>query len=308
MNDPFGRPVTGLRISMTQRCNLSCIHCHREGSPASKEEMSSGEIVKIAGIGKKFGIGKVKISGGEPLLREDIYEIVDGITRHGIDVTLTTNGFNLDKLAEPLAGIGLKGINISLHSTNPGTYSKITNGGILKNVLNGIQSAVDAGLFLKLNVVVFRGFNEHEIDELIKFSSGKGVLQLIELVNVNGMNDEIFGRYYCSLNPIEEEIKKRANSIQVRREMHNRRRYRIGNSGIEIVRPFDGKFCMHCTRIRLTSDGKLKPCLMRNDNLVDMLNPVRQNASEKELEDLFKKAVMMRRPFTDAVSSSFPRS
>lgn len=303
MNDLFGRPITGLRISVTQRCNLSCIHCHREGSPESEAEMSPGEITEIVKIGKKFGVEKVKISGGEPLLRKDICGIVSGITGQGVEVTLTTNGFNLDRLTEPLKAAGLKGINISLHSINPGTYNRITGGGILKNVLNGIQAAVDAMLFVKLNVVVFKGINDYEIDELLKFSSGRGVLQLIELVNVNGMNDKIFKKHYCDLNSIENEIRKKTNSVQIRGGMHNRRRYKIGNYEIEVVRPFEGRFCMRCTRIRLTSDGRLKPCLMRNDNLVDMLNPLRRNASERELEDLFKEAVIRRMPFTGASCS-----
>ncbi len=297
MNDSYGRPITGLRVSVTPRCNLSCIHCHKEGSLSSDEEMTPEEIATISGIGKKFGVNKVKISGGEPLSRNDICEIVDGITTQGIDATLTTNGFNLGKLAEPLAMAGLKGINISIHSINSETYSRITGGGRLKEVLNGILAAINAKLFVKLNAVVFKGLNDSEIDELIGFSSNKGVLQLIELVSVNGMNGEIFGRYYCNLDRIEYEIMKKANSVQFRREMHNRRRYRIKNSEIEIVRPFEGKFCLHCTRIRLTSDGKLKPCLMRNDNLVDILGSIRKNASEKELGDLFRKAVMRRRPF-----------
>ncbi len=297
MNDLFGRPVAGMRISVTQRCNLSCIHCHREGSLAAIEEMTSGEIARIAEIGKKFGIRKVKISGGESLLRGDICKIVDGISNQGIEVTLTTNGFNLDKLAESLANSGLGGINISIHSINPETYCRITGNGELENVIRGVQAAINAGLFVKLNVVVFKGLNDYEIDELIEFSKGRGILQLIELVNIGCMNDEIYKKNYYNLNQIEEKIKKKSDSVQIRREMHNRRRYRIGDSEIEIVRPFEGRFCLHCTRIRLTSDGKLKPCLMRNDNLIDILTPIRRNASEKELGDLFIEAVMRREPF-----------
>lgn len=308
MNDLFGRPVAGMRISVTQRCNLSCIHCHREGSPESREEMTSGEIARIAGIGKKFGIRKVKISGGESLLRGDICKIVDEISNQGIEVTLTTNGFNLDKLAESLANSGLNGINISIHSINPETYCRITGNGELENVLNGIQAALDAGLFVKLNVVVFKGLNDCEIDGLIEFSKGRGILQLIELVNIGCMNDEIYKKNYYNLNQIEEKIKKKADSVQIRGEMHNRSRYKIGDSEIEIVRPFEGKFCIHCTRIRLTSDGKLKPCLMRNDNLIDILTPIRRNAPEKELEDLFREAVMRREPFKWVPYPSFSQS
>lgn len=300
MKDLYGREINGLRISITNKCNLNCVFCHREGiikgdydSLDYSDLMSPQEIEKIVEIGKFFGINKVKITGGEPLLRKDIVEIVRRLKNLNVYVTISTNGYFLYKYAHDLKKEGVSHINISIHSMSPKIYNFIT-GGNLSDVMKGIEEAVKEKIFLKFNVTVLKGLNNKEIDNLIEFSKGKGVLQLIELMN---FNNEIYEKYHLSLNEIENKIREKAQKVVIR-EIHNRKRYYFDGKEIEIVSPMDNTmFCMNCTRIRLTYNGKLKPCLMRNDNLVDILTPLRNKASDDELKEIFKQAIMNREPY-----------
>lgn len=294
MKDLYGREIKGLRISVTNKCNLNCIFCHKEGIKNQNVDlMTPEEIEKISYIGKFFGVTHVKLTGGEPLLREDIVEIVRKLKNLNLNVSLTTNGNYLEKYAKELKVAGIDHINISIHSLDPETY-KIITGGKLEDVMRGIDAAVDNKIFIKFNVTVLNTLNDKEIKNFIEFSKGKGVLQLIELVN---FNDEFYKKYYYSLEKIEKYLEEKAEKIFVR-DLHSRKKYYFDNGEIEVVRPgHNANFCKHCTRIRLTYNGKLKPCLMRNDNLVDILTPLRNNASDEELKEIFKIAILKREPF-----------
>jgi len=300
--DPYGRPVNGIRISVTQKCNLNCFYCHREGENEKvAKEMTPDEIKKIVEIAAKLGIKRVKITGGEPLIRRDITEIIEKISNiKGIrDVSLTTNGVLLAEYAEKLRKAGLKRVNVSLDTLDPQKYQKITGHNYSKQVIEGIIKAVEVGLNpVKINMVVLKGINDMEIWDMINFSAKTNtILQLIEFIPLNAPNPS-FKKHHMNLDPIEEGLRKRAIKIITRR-LHARKKYFLPNGAeVEVVKPFHNTvFCANCTRIRLTSDGKLKPCLMRNDNLVDILTPIRNNADNKKLEELFIKAVNLREPF-----------
>jgi cyclic pyranopterin phosphate synthase len=289
--DPFGRKVTGLRIAITSRCNMSCLYCHHEGeeaSPTGLWEMSKEEIVKVIRAGADLGVKKVKLTGGEPLMRPDLESIVESLPE-GIEVSLTTNGTLLSERAKSLAEAGLDRVNVSLDSLDPEVYSRITGGTEedLGRVLVGIDAAIEAGLVpVKVNMVVLKE-NEDEVWDMVKFAMGKGViLQLIELLDLSGhgLGGDLFR--------IEKELESRADKI-VTREMHRRRKYFIGGAEVEVVRPIDNtEFCANCTRLRVTSDGKLKPCLLRNDNLVDL-----GSADLEETKRLIEKATLLRSPY-----------
>lgn len=297
--DRFSRPITGLRISVTDKCNLNCFYCHREGiSSKGEEELTPEEIARVVRIGAKHGVTKVKLTGGEPLLRKDIIEIVEEIS--GIDeiedISMTTNGILLSKYAEKLRNAGLNRINISLDTLNPEKYRKITGGGDIEKALSGIDAAIEAKLKpVKINVVVMRGINENEIFEIIdRFSISGVVVQLIEMVSTN---NKFFEKYFYNLSRIEEEISKKSEKM-ITRQMHNRKKYILGKAEVEFVRPMHNtEFCMHCTRLRVTADGKFKPCLMRDDNLVEFLHVMRGGASDEEIEKLFFKAIELREPY-----------
>jgi cyclic pyranopterin phosphate synthase len=310
LTDKCGRPLLNLRISITQRCNIHCAYCHREGevqrANETAEKLNLEEIVRIAKIAVSLGITRIKLTGGEPLMRKDVCEVVKSLAKiSGLrDLSMTTNGLLLDTFAKPLFAAGLKRVNVSLPTLNPETYTKLT-GGKLENALAGIKTAVETGFSpVKLNMVVLRGVNVTDMPGMIDFASDLGViLQLIELDPINVSRD-YYSKHHRFLNEQESMLREKALKIETRRLMHNRLIYHLPDVTVEVVHPTENSdFCMHCTRMRVTSDGKLKPCLMRNDNLVDILTPIRGGASDEELKQLFMKANLFREPFNKPVSS-----
>lgn len=288
LKDSYNRPVSNLRVSLTPKCNLSCIYCHKEGEKSPQDQMSAEEIAEILRVATKFEIRSVKFTGGEPLLRPDLLKIVQSVPA-GMESSLTTNGTLLADLAGRLKGAGLKRVNVSLDSLNPETYHKITGTDMLSDVLDGINAALDVGLTpVKLNMVVLEGVNDNEVDDFLAYVRGNRnlVLQLIELMHFNDCN------YHGDLNGLEETLASRSRQIITRR-MHHRKKYCLDGAEVEVVRPLHNtEFCAFCNRLRVTSDGKLKPCLLRTDNHVDI-----RGKKGEELEALFKKAVSLREPF-----------
>jgi cyclic pyranopterin phosphate synthase len=300
IRDRYARPIISLRISVTQRCNLKCFYCHREGQSPSNVEMSPNEIARVAEVAAGLGIRRFKITGGEPLLRCDIEEIVKRIASvpNVEEVSMTTNGVFLAEKAAGLAKAGLQRVNISLDSLDSQTYNRIT-GGQVNPVIEGVKEALKSGLQpVKINTVILKGLNDFEIPEIMSFARKTGaIVQLIELEPI-GLDSETYLKYHHDLQDVEDELRRVAEQVDVRRLMHNRRKYLISGLEVEVVRPIDNsEFCASCTRMRLTSDGKLKPCLMRNDNLVDILTPIREGTSNQDLEKLFMEAIMRREPY-----------
>ena len=303
LTDSCGRPLLNLRVSITQRCNFRCDYCHKEGEGCSRgecEEMTVDEIVRIVRIAVSLDISRIKLTGGEPLMREDLCDIVQGIAAiPGLkDLSMTTNGSMLAPEAERLHACGLRRVNISLPTLNPEAYVKLTDGN-LDNTLRGIKSAVKAGLCpVKLNMVVLNGINVDDVPQMMDFARQTGtILQLIELDPVN-VEEDYFSVYHKVLDEYEEMLKQKATAIETRKFMHNRHVYRLPDVTVEIVHPTENReFCAHCTRLRVTSNGMLKTCLMRNDNLIDILTPLRNGASDEELKALFLHANQIREPY-----------
>ncbi len=305
VKDRFGREVKSIRVSITERCNLRCFYCHREGEwHRHRVEMKPEEIERILKIARELGIRKVKFTGGEPLVREDVVEIVrraSGLMDK--DVSMTTNGTMLKEYAKELRDAGLMRVNVSLDTLNPEKYRRITGFDALYDVLDGIKEAVKYLSPVKLNFVLLKGINDDEVESMIRFSADYGtILQIIELeAPVEKEHTEFFRKYHLSPKFIERHLENLAEDV-LYNELHRRRRYIFNIGGkraeVEIVRPMhNSEFCMNCTRIRLTSDGKLKPCLLRDDNLVDILTPMRDGADDDELLTLFKEAIMRREPY-----------
>ena len=301
LRDPFGRPVENLRISITQKCNFGCFYCHREGEIYSLgEEMRPEEIERIVRVAASLGILSIKLTGGEPLLRSDVIEIVHRISSvpRIKDVSMTTNGLLLEKYAAQLKEAGLSRVNVSLDTLNGEKFKMITGVDAHEEVVRGIVRAKEAGLNpVKVNMVLLRGINEDEVDDMIEFVKENGlILQIIELEQFR--EDALYSQYHVNLDEVENKVRERSVKVIVR-SMHHRRKYILNDGAeIEIVKPMHNtEFCLNCNRIRLTSNGKLKPCLFRNDNLIDMLGPLRSGASDDELRNLFIKAVKKRKPF-----------
>ncbi len=286
--DRFGRVITNLRISVTSRCNLNCFYCHREGY-STDSELTPDEISEFAEAFRKLGIRKVKITGGEPLIRKDIIEIIEKLPEFK-EISMTTNGTLLKKYAEDLKNSGLSRVNVSLDTLDREKYRAMTRGGRIEKVIDGIEAAVEAELTpVKVNMVVIDGFNLDEIDDMIEFVrkfKGKAILQLIELVPLNNN----FSGYFDVYSLIDKF--KDAKEVRIR-SMQRRKQFIFDDYAVELVKPVDNsEFCKACNRIRITADGKIKPCLMRNDNLVDI-----RGLKGEDLINAIKKAVLLREPY-----------
>ena len=288
LKDPYNRTVTNLRISLTSRCNLRCIYCHAEGEVNPKEQMSADEIAELMKVGAQFGIRSVKFTGGEPLLRQDLVDIIRSVPPD-IESSLTTNGTLLAPKAADLKEAGLARVNVSLDTLRPDRYRQITGKDCLNDALEGIDAAIHVGLTpVKINMVLLDGINEDELDDFMAFVRGKHdlVLQVIELMEFNEC------RFHGDVDSVEQELNERATRVVTRR-MHHRKKYCLDGAEVEVVRPLHNtEFCAFCNRLRVTSDGNLKPCLLRTDNLVDI-----RGKHGKELEDAFREAVSRRRPY-----------
>lgn len=292
LTDSYGRTVRSLRMSITDRCNMNCIYCHNEGHIGHSREMPVDTIVNIVEAASQFGIDRLKLSGGEPLIRKDLE---DALTRlpDMRDLSLTTNAALLKGRASSLKDAGLDRVNISLDTLDPDKYRMITNSatGSFERVLDGIQEAIDAGLTpVKLNMVLLKNLNDNEIGDMLDFTrsyGGKVILQLIELMDFRDIP-----QYRINANDVEQSLLSVSSDVRVR-ELHKRKKYIINGAEVEFVRPVDNtEFCANCNRLRVTADGKLKPCLLVSDNMVDV-----SNASKEELPDLFRLAVSKRVPF-----------
>jgi cyclic pyranopterin phosphate synthase len=246
---------------------------------------------------------KIKLTGGEPLLRDDLQEIIREIAQYAEEVSLTTNGVLLEKRADDLRDAGLKRVNVSLCSTTREGFRRITKKDCMLQVRNGVRAALRSGLFpVKINMVVLKGVNVGEIPKAIDFAQESGaILQLIEFQPIQRKNTLRWERFHYDLTPFEKQLREKAVSIE-ENPLHKRRRYCLKRGGglayIEIVHPMhNSEFCRNCTRLRVTSDGKLKPCLLRNDNLVDIALLIRRGAEPDELKEAFKKATLLREPY-----------
>ncbi|MEJ2240758.1 MAG: GTP 3',8-cyclase MoaA [Candidatus Bathyarchaeota archaeon] len=305
--DNYNRPVLNLRVSVIQKCDKHCPYCHREGENAPTKLMTVPEIIRIVRVAVSLGINRVKLTGGEPLLRNNIVKIVEGIAKlEGLsDLSMTTNGTHLKKLAKDLKKSGLKRVNVSLPTLNPLTYNELM-GGNLQDALDGINAAVAVGMNpVKLNMLVLKNINDCEIDQMIEFATKTGtILQLIELEPINLSND-YYKNHHIDLDKIESKLKGIALETKIRKFMQKRRVYKLQNVKIELIRPIENtEFCGNCTRLRITSDGKIKPCLMRSDNLVDLLSPIRKGADDELLKSLFMEAIKTREPYYKETLSS----
>ena len=302
VKDKFERPIISLRITITNRCNVNCLYCHHDGMVQSKDEMTADELYTICKIAKKIGVKKIRLSGGEPLIRKDIVEIVEKIASLDFkDISITTNGTYLEKYAKDLKEVGLDRVNVSLDTLNRETYELITKKDYLESAKKGILKAVEVGLYpVKINMVIMRDINQNEIKDMFKFCKDNDiVLQLIELIESENCDDDKFSEdYHYKLDDIEKELADIADDVREREFMQGRKKYYIDGGEIEVVKPVDNaKFCANCSRLRITPDGKIKPCLLRNDNLVELISHVRNGESEEKLEEIFIKGINKREPF-----------
>ena len=299
MNDPFGRTIDYLRISVTDRCNLRCIYCMpSEGVRPTrfKEILSYEEIIRIASIASSLGVRKVRITGGEPLARKNITYLISSLKCiKGIDnISLTTNGVLLEKYADEIAQAGLNRVNVSLDSLKPDRYAEITRGGDINVVLRGIDRAEKAGLTpVKINMVAIRGFNDNEMENFARITLEKPYqVRFIEFMPL-GAKEIWSPEKYIPINEIKSIAERVAPLMPVRlRKSGPARYFRFeGAAGVVgFINAISHQFCDECNRLRLTADGKLRPCLF-SETEIDLKTPIRSGASDPEIERLIKLAI-----------------
>lgn len=287
MRDQFDREITYLRVSITDLCNLRCRYCMPEGVCQKRHEdiLSVEEIAEIVSAAAKLGVKKVRITGGEPLVRRGCVDLVRMVADiPGIEeVDMTTNGVLLSRYAGELKAAGLRRVNISLDSLDPEKYAQITGGGTLKSALDGIRAAFDAGLTpVKLNTVLIGGFNDDEITDFVDLTRDRPLeLRFIELMPMGGQ----FGKEaYVPGSRVLEAVPELR---EIPQDGGVARLYRLpeGLGRVGLISPLSRHFCGSCNRLRLTSEGRLKPCLHSNQEI-----PVRGKHGQ-ELLDILKTAV-----------------
>ncbi len=302
--DNFGRPIKSMRIQVNTACNLKCFFCHMEGTPVHMDAMLPQEIEAVVRTASGYGVNKIKFTGGEPLMRRDMAEIVARTRKHiSGDISMTTNGFFLPKYARELRNAGLDRVNISMHSIESEGFRFITGTDGLSKVRSAIASAKDAGFHpIKINFVVLKGVNEDQIESMLEFCAENGVtLQLIEFETTReGLESEQYQKYHRDISYLVEEFSVRSDGIRYN-DIHLRPRFNVetakGRTEVELVMPMKNwRFCNNCTRMRLTSEGRLKSCLMRSDLDVD-ISEFSRKGKELDLSRAFVRAVKMREPY-----------
>jgi cyclic pyranopterin phosphate synthase len=310
LSDTFSRPINYLRISVTDRCNLRCIYCLPEdGIQLMNHDdiLSYEEIVSVARLAAEMGITKLRLTGGEPLVRANLPDLVSMLSMiEGIDdISLTTNGTLLKDYAGELKVAGLKRVNVSLDSLGEDKFERITRRRNLSQVLEGIEAAKSCGLDpVKVNMVVMRGVNDDEIQDFARLTlSQSWHVRFIELMPFNPENPPEghstraggeFWHQFMSADEIKERLSSLGELKPCKAIMGNgpARYFRLsGASGtVGFITPVSQHFCIHCNRLRLTAEGKLRPCLL-SDREVDLRQSLRNGASPEKLKQLIEQAV-----------------
>lgn len=302
MLDRYNREINYLRVSVTDRCNLRCNYCMpKEGLSLLGHDdiLKYEEISRIVRIAVSMGISKIRITGGEPLVRRGVVDFIASLSATvGLsDISLTTNGTLLEAFAAKLFAGGVKRINISLDSLNAEKYTLITRGGDLSAVLSGIDEVRRIGFSpIKINIVAIKGFNDNEILDFAKLSIDKPYqIRFIEFMELGHAALDHSSQYLS--NTLVREI---INGIYPLEPVNSKRHkgdgpakiYRIADGAGEIgfISPLSHQFCHSCNRLRLTADGHLRVCLL-SDNEVDLKGPLRDGCSDADLADLIKKAI-----------------
>lgn len=278
-------------------------------SIAHKNILAYEEIIRIVRIASSLGVKKVRITGGEPLARKNITYLISSLhALDGIeDISLTTNGLLLEKYADEIAGAGLRRVNVSLDSLKPERYREITRGGDINNVLRGIERAENAGLTpVKINMVAIRGFNNDEIEAFAKLTLKKSYqVRFIEFMPI-GAREIWSPEKYIPINEIKSIVEKVGALTPVKiRKSGPARYFRFeGAAGVVgFINAISHQFCDECNRLRLTADGKLRPCLF-SETEIDLKAPLRSGAPDSEIERLIKLAIEIKPEGHDIACSS----
>src|SRR3954470_17070172 len=299
MIDPFGRAITYLRVSVTDRCDLRCVYCMAEDMTflPKQEVLSLEEIERLCAGFIRQGVRKLRITGGEPLVRRNVMSLFQGLGSRlgqGLDeVTLTTNGTQLAKYATQLADAGVRRVNVSLDTLDPARFTAITRWGRIERVLEGIAAAKAAGLHVKINAVALRGVNEDEIPDMLAWCGAHGHdLCLIETMPMGEIGEDRTDQY-LPLSLVRASLRRRVTLDETGYNTGGPARYfDVAETGARVgfITPMTHNFCESCNRVRLTCTGTLYMCLGQDDS-ADLRSVLRSGASEDELDEAIREAI-----------------
>ena len=297
--DPFNRKINYLRVSVTDRCDFRCVYCMSEKMQflPKKDLLTLEELDKICSVFIEMGITKLRITGGEPLVRRNILSFFKSISRHLIkgdlkELTLTTNGSQLKKFARPLFDLGVKRVNVSLDTLDPEKFKRITRWGKLNQVLDGIQEAKEAGLAIKINKVALKKTNQDELNKFIQWCGDEGFdLTFIEVMPMGDFGEEDRLDQFWSLKDLREEIDKKWTLKDLSLTTGGPARYsKISETGQKVgfITPLTHNFCESCNRVRMTCTGQLYMCLGQEED-ADLRSALREGSDN---DHLLRKRIM----------------
>ncbi len=300
MIDPFGRAVTYLRVSVTDRCDFRCTYCMAEHMTflPKKDLLTLEELDRLCSVFIEKGVRKLRLTGGEPLVRKNIMHLIGNLSRHlksgALDeLTLTANGSQLARFAGELADCGVRRINVSLDTLNPEKFRTITRWGDLSRVLEGIDAAQKAGIHVKINAVALKDFNDAEIPELIRWAHGRGMD--VTLIETMPMGEIEFDRtdQYLPLSQVRADLASQFTLADIPYRTGGPARYvTISETGgrLGFITPMTHNFCESCNRVRLTCTGMLYMCLGQNDD-ADLRKALRESESDEHLSQAIDEAI-----------------
>jgi len=300
--DKFNREINYIRLSVTEHCNYRCFYCRdAEHIPNCKREdiLSYEDIERIVRIFAQLGVSKIRLTGGEPLLRRGIVKIaqlisnIDGIK----DVPLSTNGHLLEKFAGKLFGNGVNRVNLSIDSLIPERFDEITRGGDVNEVIKGIDAAIASGMHpIKMNMVVMRGVNDDEIESMIDFAIEKGVdIRFIETMPIGSAGIEATSQHYSEkdiLNRVNKHLKNRITPMTSSKTDGPAKNFKIDHSDstVGVISAVSSHFCQTCNRVRITAKGDLILCLGQEDS-ISLKDAVRSDKSDDEIKKMIIEAI-----------------
>jgi cyclic pyranopterin phosphate synthase len=300
MVDPFGRTIRYLRVSVTDRCDLRCFYCMSEDMTflPKADLLTLEELDRLCSAFIAKGVRKLRLTGGEPLVRRGIMTLFSSLSRHlktgGLDeLTLTTNGSQLGKYAAELKGLGVQRINVSLDTLDPDKFRAITRWGDLKQVLAGIDAAQAVGLKVKINAVALKGVNEDELPDLVAWAHGRGMdITIIEVMPLGDIGEDRLGQY-LPLSIVRSRLATRFSMEDIDHNTGGPARYvRVQETGgrLGFITPMTHNFCESCNRVRITCTGTLYMCLGQED-AADLRSPLRSSESNEPLYTAIDEAI-----------------
>ncbi|MEM1235608.1 MAG: GTP 3',8-cyclase MoaA [Pseudomonadota bacterium] len=299
--DPFQRAITYLRMSVTDRCDFRCVYCMSEKMTflPKKELLTLEELDRLASSFIGLGVRKLRITGGEPLVRRDIMQFFDGMSRHldsgALDeLTVTTNGSQLFRFAKQLRDAGVRRINVSLDTLDEQKFKEVTRWGRLAQVLHGLDEAQAAGIKVKLNTVALKGFNEDELFKLLEFCDARGMeITFIEVMPMGDLGNEDRLDQYWPLSDLRKTLSEQFTVTDISKRTGGPARYvRLNETGqtVGFITPLTHNFCESCNRVRVTCTGEIFTCLGQ-EGKSDLRGPLRASDDNSQLEHAIRAAI-----------------